>query len=116
MIEKSAFRRIFGDSPMIKVVDFLLAERGLYDYTLSEISENSGVSWTTLHRIFPKLVKMSIVEKTRQIANAKLYRVNEKNPLVQELIRADNKISDYFIQKELESQKTELPKHHPVPA
>ncbi|MCK4492030.1 MAG: helix-turn-helix domain-containing protein, partial [Candidatus Altiarchaeales archaeon] len=62
MEEKSGFRRVFGDSPVIKVMDFLLAERGLYDYTLSDISENSGVSWSSLHRIFPNLVEMGIVE------------------------------------------------------
>ena len=114
MDEMSSFRRVFGSSPMVKVIDFLLAERGLYDYTLSDISENSGVSWSSLHRIFPELVKMGIVEQTRTIANAKLYRLNEKNTLVQELIRTDNKISEYFIQKELESQGSTMKR--PVPA
>ncbi len=113
-MEKSSFRRVFGDSPMLRVIDFLLSERGLYDYTLSDISENSGVSWSTLHRIFPRLLKMGIVEQTRSIANAKLYRLNEKSPLVQELIRADERISEYFIQEELETQKAGL--KYPVPA
>ncbi len=114
MEDISSFRRVFGNSPMIKVMDFLLAERGLYDYTLSDISENSGVSWSSLHRIFPKLVEIGLVEQTRAIANAKLYQLNEKNSLVQELIKMDSKISDYFIQKELETQKVEL--NHPVSA
>lgn len=113
MEEKSAFRRVFGNSPRTRVIDFLLAERGLYDYTLSDISENSGVSWSTLHRIFPQIVEMGIVEQTRTIANAKLHRLNKKNPLVQELIRADSKISEYFIQKELERQKKGS--KHPLP-
>lgn len=113
-MEKSAFRKVFGESPMIRIMDFFLAERGLYDYTLSDISKNSGVSWSTLHRIFPKLMKIGIVEQTRSIANAKLYRLNEKNPVVQELIRADNKISEYFIQKELWVQRADL--KQPVPA
>jgi len=108
-MEKSAFRMVFGDSPLVKVLDFLLAERGLYDYTLSDICENSGVSWTTLHRIFPRLVKLGIVEQTRSIANAKLYRLNEKNPIVRELIGMDNKISDYFIRLELDQQKAAEP-------
>ncbi len=112
-MEKSAFRMVFGDAPMIRLLDFLLAEKGLYDYTLSDICENSGISWTTLHRIFPRLVKLGIVKQTRSIANAKLYRLNEKNPLVQELIYIDNKISDYFIQKELEKQELDL--KHVVP-
>ena len=53
MIDKSAFVMAFGDAPTVKVIDFLIAERGLYDFTLTEIAENSGVSWTTLHKIFP---------------------------------------------------------------
>jgi DNA-binding transcriptional ArsR family regulator len=106
MKKKTAFRKVFGNSPMIKVIDFLLAERGLYDYTISDISENSGVSWTTLHRIFPQLLETGLIEQTRTIANAKLYRLNEKNPIAQELIKTDKKISDYFIQKELGKQKT----------
>lgn len=109
MEEKSAFRRVFGDSPMIRVLDFLLAERGLYDYTLSDISENSGVSWTTLHRVFPELVEMGVVEQTRTIANARLYRLNEKNPIAQELIKVDNKISDYFVEKGLGKQDKTIP-------
>ena len=114
MEEMSSLKRVFGSSPMVKVIDFLLAESDLYDYTLSDISENSGVSWSSLHRIFPKLVEMGIVEQTRMIANAKLYHLNEKNHLAQELIRIDAKISDYFIEKELETQKEDLVK--PVPA
>jgi DNA-binding IclR family transcriptional regulator len=113
MEEGSAFRRVFGNSPMIRVIDFLLAERGLYDYTLSDISKNSGVSWSTLHRIFPGLLETGIVEQTRTIANAKLYRIDEKNSLVQELIRLDNQISDYFARKEVEGQRVGVKK--PVP-
>ncbi|MBN2014039.1 MAG: helix-turn-helix domain-containing protein [Candidatus Altiarchaeota archaeon] len=109
MEEKSAFKRVFGDSPTIKVIDFLLAERGLYDYTLSDISKNSGVSWSTLHRIFPGLLETGIVEQTRTIANARLYRLDEKNPLVQELVKVDVRISDYFIKKELEKQDKTVP-------
>ncbi len=114
MEEISAFRKVFGSSPTIKVIDFLLAERGLYDYTLSDISGNSGVSWSSLHRIFPKLIEMGIVEQTRAIANAKLYQLNEKNTLVQELIRIDSKISDYFIHKELEIQEAKLKQQIPA--
>ncbi|MFH1722420.1 MAG: hypothetical protein ABH950_07450 [Candidatus Altiarchaeota archaeon] len=107
MDDFSAFQRVFGDSPMVRLIDFLLAERGLYDYTISDICKNSGVSWATLHRIFPRLIEMEIVKQTRTIANAKLYRLNETNLIVKELIRTDNKISEYFIEKEMQKQKVE---------
>jgi DNA-binding transcriptional ArsR family regulator len=103
-MEDSTFVKVFGRSPMVKLLDFFLAERGLYDYTLTEISENSGVSWTTLHRIFPKLLEMEIVRETREISRAKLYAINEEHPLVKKLVKLRNEISDYFIQVELQRQ------------
>jgi len=104
-MEKSAFRRIFGDSPLIKVLDFLLAEGRSFDYSLTEIAKNSGVAWSTLHEIFPKLEKMGFVKETRRIAQAKLYKLNEENPIVQKLIKMDKEISEHFIKIELAKQK-----------
>ena len=103
-MEKSAFVRVLGDTPVIRVIDFLLAERGLYDFTLTDIAENSGVSWSTLHIIFPKLIELELVRKTRTIARAKLYELNQENELVKKLVRIRNEISDYFIEQELRRQ------------
>jgi hypothetical protein len=103
-MEKSSFRKIFGDSPIVKLLDFLLAERGLFDYTLTDMAENSGVSWTTLNRIFPMFEKLDIVKETRRIGRAKLYTINTNHQLVEKLVKMRNEISDYFIQQELEKQ------------
>jgi len=108
-MERSAFVRVFGNSPVVRVIDFLLTERGLYDYTLKDIAENSRVSFVTLQGIFPRLEKIGIVEMTRRIGKARLYRLNEKNVLVQKLIRLDKEISEYFIQKELKKQSIGKP-------
>lgn len=105
MLDKSAFVMAFGDAPTVKVIDFLIAERGLYDYTLTEIAENSGVSWTTLHKIFPMFEKFSIVKETRRIGRAKLYRLNEDNPFVKKLIELDKMASETLIQNTLKPQK-----------
>jgi len=106
-MEKSAFVRVFGDSPIVRVIDFLLTERGLYDYTLKDIAENSNVSFVTLQGIFPKLEKIGIVKMTRRIGKAKLCMLNEENLLVQKLVRLDKEISDYFIERELKKQTVE---------
>lgn len=111
-MEKSAFRIVFGDSPLIKVLDFLLCEGRSFDYTLTEIAKNSDVAWSTLHIIFPRLKKLGIVKETRRIAQAKLYKLNERNPIVKQLIELDLKVSDIFLQKEIEKPiavKTESP-------
>ena len=39
---------------------------------------------------------MGIVIQTRQVGRAKLYKLNIKNPVVQELIRLDNMITKHF--------------------
>ena len=76
---------------MIKVLDFLLTFRE-YDYTLTEISENSGVAWSTLHQIFPKLKALDIVKETRKIGRATLYKLNEDNSIVKQMIKMETEI------------------------
>ncbi len=85
MGETTIFREALGDSPVIRVLDFLIEGRGL-DYSLSDIAENSNIGWTTLHRIWEKLVKIGMVKPTREIGRAKLFTLNEKNPAVKNLI------------------------------
>ena len=86
MKEITIFREALGDSPVIRVIDFLIEGRGL-DYSLSDIAVNAKVGWTTLHRIWNKLVGLRIAIPTREIGRAKLFTLNEKNPAVKELVR-----------------------------
>ena len=91
MEEKSSFVKLFGDYPAVRVIDFLITFRE-YDYPLTEIAQNSGVAWSTIHTFFPNLVRLGIVKQTRQIGRAKLYKLNAENPIVKELIVLDNKL------------------------
>lgn len=75
-----------GDTPIIRVLDFLIEGRGL-DYSLSDIAENSNIEWTTLHRIWGKMLKSGMVRSTREIGRAKLFKLNEENPAVKEPIK-----------------------------
>lgn len=86
MNETTVFREALGNTPVIKVLDFLIEGRGL-DYSLTDIAENAHIGWTTLHRIWDNLLKLGIVVHTRQIGRAKLFRLNVDNPAVKDLIR-----------------------------
>lgn len=86
MPQKTIFRETLGDTPVIRVLEFLIEGRGL-DYSLTDIAENSNIGWTTLHRIWDKMLKSGIVKSTREIGRAKLFKLNEENPSVKELIR-----------------------------
>ena len=86
MKETTIFREALGDSPVIRVLDFLIEGRGL-DYSLTDIAENANIGWTTLHRIWDNLLRLNIVVPTREIGRAKLFKLNEENPAVEKLIK-----------------------------
>ena len=86
MDKKTIFIEAFGNSPIIRVLDFLIEGRGL-DYSLSDIAKNSNIGWTTLHRIWGNLLRLKLVIPTRDIGRAKLFKLNEENPVVKDLIK-----------------------------
>ena len=103
MEEKSVFAEYFGDYPLIRVLDFLIEGRDM-DYSMTEIAKNSGVGWTAFSDIWLQLTKKEIVLFTRKIGNAKLFRLNTKNPWVKELIRMDNVITKLETKKMLSQE------------
>ena len=75
---------IFGKKPIIQVLDFLIVHK-YWDYSLKDISEATGVSFRTLQRLIPRLVKEGIVVKTRKEGKAELYIINFESPTVKKL-------------------------------
>lgn len=98
MEDKSVFIEYFGDYPLIRVLDFLILARDM-DYSMTEITKNSGIGWTAFSEIWPELTKKGIISFTRKIGNAKLFRLNTKNPWVKELIKMDKIITKIETEK-----------------
>ena len=106
MEDQTAFVETFGSSPLIKVLDFFMTYRE-FDYSLTDIAKESGVSWTTLNSFFFKLVEKGVVKETRQVGRAKLYKLNADNPIVQKLIEINNLVTSRAVDEELEKQEVE---------
>jgi len=104
MEEKSVFVEYFGNYPLIRILDFLILARDM-DYSMTEIAKNSNVGWTAFLEIWPKLVKNEIVQHTRKIGNAKLFKLNLKNPWVKELIKMDKIITKIETEKTLSKKE-----------
>src|SRR3989344_4648021 len=92
MNNKTVFVEIFGNNPVIKVLDFLITFAD-FDYPMTEIAKNSGVSYSTLQIFWPKLEKNNIIIKTRRVGKSDLYKLNTDNPAVKELIKLDWKLT-----------------------
>ena len=88
MEKETIFIEVFGNNPVIRVLDFLITFQ-LFDYPLTEIAKNSGVSYSTLQTFWERLEKNNIVIKTRRVGKSDLYKLNTKNPAVKQLLRLD---------------------------
>jgi len=86
--DKTTFIEVFGESKNIKVIDFLMTFQ-LFDYPLTEIAKNSGVSYSTLQTFWNNLEKNNIVVKTRRVGKSDLFKLNTNNPAVKQLIKLD---------------------------
>ena len=102
--EKTSFRLVFGDSPTSKVLDFLIDNQE-FDYSLTDIAKGAEIAWSTLHELWPDMVRLGVVTKTRKIGRAELYKLNKENPLVKKLIEIDLLVSKQLIEIEVEKQK-----------
>ena len=91
MLSETKFTKVLGDSPKVKVLEFLIEGREL-DYSLTDIAEGSGMGRTTLFRIWDDLVALKMVKQTRTIGNAKLFKLNIKNSFVQKLVEIFDEI------------------------
>lgn len=85
MEEETLFTKALGKTPKLKVLEFLIEGREL-DYSISDIAEGSGIGRTTLFRIWGDLISTNVIKPTRVIGNAKLFKLNMKNPFVTELV------------------------------
>lgn len=99
MENESVFLDVVGDSSTMRIMQYLIEGRD-FDYTLTDLT-NAGVSWGTLHTVFPKLIEHGVVLKVREVGRAKLYKINKENIAAKKLIE----IYDSLIQKQLETIK-----------
>ncbi|MBL7160543.1 MAG: hypothetical protein ISS93_01690 [Candidatus Aenigmarchaeota archaeon] len=94
---KSNFTKVFGDTPINRLWEFLVDSRGAFDYSMTDICEVADISWNTLKEIFPPLVKEGIVKETRKVSRATMYILNESHPKVVFMIGMHKAINMVFM-------------------
>lgn len=101
-MENTVFLEIFGDSPVNRVIDFLIVNED-FDYSMTDVASYSGVGYATLKLFWPILEKNKIVTKTRTVGRAKMYRINLENPVMK-------KFRDFYWETTKQSVKDEIKK------
>ncbi len=102
--EPTVFRQLFGDTPKVRVLEYLLEGREL-DHSIGDIAEGAGINRVTLFRLWHGIEKSQLVVYTRNIGNAKLFKLNMKNPHVRSVAELfDKMINEKFRKAKLEKE------------
>lgn len=93
--ERSLFVQTFGNTPYIRVIDFLM-ENDISDFSLQDICDHLGLARNTVSKVVETLLVMNIVKYTRDVGRAKMIRINRENEIVQQLVELDFKLSKHY--------------------
>ena len=92
---KSIFLRQFGDTPQLRVIDFLI-DNHFFDFPLTEIARESNVSYNSLKSFIDDFLKTQVIVKTRKIGKSDYYKLNIENLFVKNLIKLDWSLSKSY--------------------
>jgi len=106
--EPSVFLDVVGDSPTMRIMQFMIEGRH-FDYMLTDLARDGEVSWGTLNKVFPKLVKYGLIKEVRKIGRATLYTINRENETAKNMIRLyDNIVTGTLIERAEKLRKTRV--------
>ncbi len=87
-IDKSLLIECLGDSPEIRIIDFLIENR-LFDYSKKQIIDGTQMGKATFYAHFENLERLGIVKITRKFGKAKLYKLDEQGSAVKRIVQLE---------------------------
>ena len=103
-MEPTLLMRYLGNTPQLRIIDFFLDNRS--DYSKKEILEGTGMSKTTLYKIWSDLEELLVVIPARKYGNTTLYKLNHNNVIVKQVISMDSALSKMAMEKISKIQNT----------
>ncbi|OGI15661.1 hypothetical protein A3K63_04485 [Candidatus Micrarchaeota archaeon RBG_16_49_10] len=99
MQQESILIELFGKTPELKVLDFLI-DNNIFDFTKTEIAEGAGITRPTLYRFWDKMEKNKLIAKSRKINRTQLYRLNLESATVKKVMEIELKVGLSEIENE----------------
>ncbi len=90
-------------STTARIIDHFLTFDN-YEYSKTEIAEATETSLRTVIRELPNLENYGLIQHTRTIGQAEMYKTNTQNPIVQHLKNTQKIIANQDITEELARQ------------
>jgi DNA-binding transcriptional ArsR family regulator len=96
------FEAVFH-SAAARIVDFLIIFRE-FDYSKADISKKTGLSYKTVTRKMPILVKENIVKITRKLGRSDVYKISDSKRVCGLIQFVDDAIREGYDNIELTTQ------------
>ncbi|HLC74709.1 MAG TPA: hypothetical protein VJH88_02530 [Candidatus Nanoarchaeia archaeon] len=103
MTEKSLFIQLVGETPLFKIMDFLVDNKGL-DFTKEEIADGSCISRASLFNYWNELENRGIVKVTRKEGKTNHYTLNASNQITKHILELEMTL----IEQSFEKNETEI--------
>jgi len=103
MIEGTLFIRTFGNSPILRVIMFLL-ENKIFDYPKSEIAKEVNISRTTLNMFWKDMAENGIVIKTRTVGKAVMFKINTDSPIVKKMAELNDIVCKNYAERAVKQE------------
>jgi ACT domain-containing protein len=84
MKDDSILIEYLGDTPKLRILNFLLENR-LFDYSKKQLIDETGISRATFYKYWGELVEHELVIPTRSFGKTTLYKINEKSTFIRKL-------------------------------
>ena len=102
--DKTVFLEIFGDTPILRVLDFLVVNEE-FDYSMTDIAKLSGVGYATLKLFWQKLEEEGIIINTRTGGRAKMYKIHVNNLVVKKFRDFYWETTKYHVHQKMEKEE-----------
>jgi DNA-binding transcriptional ArsR family regulator len=79
---------LFGEHPEVRILEFLAGHQD-FDYTISEISRNAGVSRPATYKVLDRFLETGVVVRTRRIGGSWFFRLAADHALVRPILDLD---------------------------
>lgn len=83
-----SFSGLFGNSPRVKVWEFLLISRGNFEYNIKDISNGAAISRPSCYKELNDLKRKGVVIKGGKYKGKQLYKLNKRSGLVKSILES----------------------------
>lgn len=106
-METTLLMKYLGNTPQLRIIDFFVDNRS--DYSKKEILEGTGMSKTTLYKVWSDLEDLQVVLPARKYGNTTLYKLNRDNIIVKQVMSMDSALGKMTMEKMSEIPNTSKP-------